>query len=295
MKAVAIGLSCIIIDRKSSYKDMENSDLTIPCIQIRHDSAVCYDLWIGARRAPQEFEEHLTGARAKAYSGTVTKSAEKNIRKGVDLLLQATPKRIIYNTVTSTYHSFQVGFWTLTISDKKIQPHKDVARNCLIPFCNWMQKRKYLYLWKAELQERGQIHYHITVDQFCAFGEVRDQWNKLQRKAGYLDGYAKEHGHFNANSVDVHSVRNLVDIEAYLIKYICKNSKDKIDGKVWGCSRSLTSKRFSTEIDSSVWSNCLQHPLKNLEFCTIVKAPGKSLLGRSDSIQYQNFVQSLKS
>lgn len=284
-----------------------DNNLTIPVFQVRHDSAIVYEYWAGARKAHFRHEEFLEKARKQSYSGQVSAGAKKNIRRAVDLLLQASPRRIIYNTVSSSYHHFQLGFWTLSVSDRKIQPDKIVMAKCMRPFCNWLQKRNIVYIWKAELQERRQIHYHITTNQFIHFGEIRKQWNKLQRKAGFLKGYAERHGHYNPNSVDVHTVVNLKDIEAYLVKYITKQQgrefchsgfpsvvvPDLIDGKVWGCSRCLTERRFETELDSSIWSEALKHKLKYLDNCTIVKAPGAKLLGRADSIKYQIFLKSI--
>lgn len=272
---------------------MRHSDLTIPMVQVRNNCAIFYELFIGSRRAPQQFEEHLALARTKAYSGIVTAAAEKNIRKAVDLLIQASPKRIIYNTVSQKYQTFQLGFWTLTISDRAIQPHREVAKKCLIPFCDWMRKKNITYIWKAELQERGQIHYHITANQFCEYYKIQKQWNKLQRKAGYLNGYAKQYGHYNANSIDVHAVHNLKDIEAYLVKYICKNSGQQIHGKVWGCSRSLTGKRFTTEVDSTIWVNALKGGITYLDYCSVAKTKGRLLLGKTDLLQYQNFLKQI--
>jgi hypothetical protein len=105
------------------------------------------------------------------------------------------------------------------------------------------------YIWKAELQKNGQIHYHITTPTFINYQEIRDKWNNLQRSAGLLDKYIEAKGHANANSTDVHSVKNIKDLSAYLIKYIAKESQntEKLGGKIWDCSKNLSAtKYFST-------------------------------------------------
>lgn len=272
------------------------SDFTIPIIQIRHDSAILYQKWEGPRKAPSDYAQHLASARNKAYSGSVTPLAEKNMRRAVDLMLQATPSRIIYNTVSHSYHPFRVGFWTLTISDRKLHPHFEVVKKCLAPFLDWLRYRKVLYLWKAELQERGQVHYHLTCNQFVPWMEAAKQWNKLQRKAGYLVEYAKEHHHYNPNSIDIHAVHNLRDIEAYLVKYITKNDPAGriLKGKVWGCSQPLMQARFSTEIDSTIHSNFYGKPRKELEFCTIVECPGARLLAGKSQADYYSYIQNIQ-
>lgn len=270
--------------------------LVIPMVQVRYTSAICYDYWTGARKAPELHLEHMEKARSKAYSGTMTSTAEKGIRKAVDLMLQANPTKIIYNTVSKTYHPFKIGFWTLTVSDKTIRPHSEVMKKCLTPFLQWMRYRKMMYIWKAELQERGQIHYHLTVNRFCEYGEIQKEWNKLQKKAGYLDYYVKQYKHYNPNSIDVHAVHNLKDIEAYLVKYIAKNDKHgrKIEGKVWGCSTTLEGQRFSTEIDNYIADSIRASDKKETDYCTIVLAPGRKLLGPTATTRYKDFTTKLK-
>lgn len=285
----------MIIAQETVYKTNDMSDLSIPILQVRHDSAICYEYWTGPRRAPKEYDEYLQAARANAYSGKVSDMVEKRVRKAIDLLLQASPSRIIWNSVSMSYHPFSIGFWTLTISDKKLHPHQEVVKKCLAPFLDWLRYKKALYIWKAELQERGQIHYHLTVNQFIPWTEAAKQWNRSQRKAGYLTDYAKEYGHYNPNSIDVHSVVNLRDIEAYLVKYIVKNDKTGriLKGKVWGCSSSLMGARFATEIDSHILNQIGKYNMKCLEYCTIVEAPGERLLSKSAYQSYYSFIQNI--
>jgi len=286
----------MIVKQEIGYNRQKMNDLSIPVLQVRHDSAICYQYWTGPRRAPNDNLQYLASARALAYSGKMTTTTEKKVRKAIDLMLQASPSRIIYNTVSKTFHPFRIGFWTLTVSDQVIRPHAEVYQKCLAPFLDWLRYRKIMYIWKAELQQRGQIHYHLTCDQFCSYLDAAKQWNKLQRKAGYLTEYAKEHKHYNANSIDIHSVVNIRDIEAYLVKYVTK--KDKlgrvINGKVWGCSSSLEGARFCTEIDASIEAKIQNTPKVETEYCTIVKCPGATLLSGQDLHNYSLFTQNLK-
>lgn len=275
---------------------MSTNNLSIPVLQVRHDSAICYSYWTGPRRAPSDFAKHLTAARSSAYSGKVSSQAEKNMRRAIDLMLQASPSKIVWNSVSYSYHPFRIGFWTLTVSDRQLHPHYEVVKKCLAPFLDWLRYRKVLYLWKAELQERGQIHYHLTCNQFVPWTEAAKQWNNLQRKAGYLDQYVKEHRHYNPNSIDIHAVYNIRDIEAYLVKYITKNDKTGriLKGKVWGCSKPLMQKRFTTEIDSTIESNIIKSPRKDTDYCSIIFVPGKTLLPKQTAINYHSFIQSIK-
>ena len=123
------------------------------------------------------------------------------------------------------------------------------------------------YVWKGELQTKRkdcqQLHYHITSDVYIDCIEMRNKWNELQRRAGYLDYYFEKFGHWNPNSTDVHATYNKKNLIGYLKKKIVRYSDKKkyqhlrskylvksemakvdqnqlsIDGKVWDCSLNL--------------------------------------------------------
>lgn len=137
------------------------------------------------------------------------------------------------------------------------------------------------YVWKAELQQRGQIHYHITCDAFVVHTAIRDKWNDLQLKSGLLDEYRSKRGHVNPNSTDIHSVKKIKNIESYLVKYMSKTGtrtkalnrwiekfgkkasegknyttlpknyfkhilNARTQGKVWDCSKNLKEAKYYT-------------------------------------------------
>lgn len=95
----------------------------------------------------------------------------------------------------------------------------------MTPFTQWLRRTKEVrcYVWKAELQQRGQPHFHIIIPDMIHYKEVRDKWNELQREAGYLDEYAKEHGHFKPNSTDTRAVTKKNSMAAYIVKELAKN------------------------------------------------------------------------
>lgn len=185
---------------------------------------------------------------APTYSGQMTDHAARRIKKTIDIFFQISPKRVIYNRVNHRFQNFQINFVTLTISDQNIIPTKEASNNLLFPFLRKLRKdEKCSYVWKGEFQKRGQPHWHLTTNTFLHMTWVRNVWNQLQQKAGYLETYAAKTGHYNPPSTEVKSVRNLERVDMYLAKYLSKNpGNGKWDGKVWGCSENLRcAKRFS--------------------------------------------------
>lgn len=185
----------------------------------------------------------------KAYDGKMTQHSQRRIMRAVDMLLQRSPTKRIFNPVINKAHDFRISFVTLTIPDKTPVPASFAHKNLLEPFLR-TSRRKFSvtdYIWKAELQERGQLHYHITWNQFVEFTRIRAEWNKLLRKHRLSDDYAKRFGHFNPNSIDVHAVWKVRNLKAYLAKYISKTEAEKarLDGKVWDCSKELKRNFFT--------------------------------------------------
>jgi hypothetical protein len=139
----------------------------------------------------------------------------------------------------------------LTFSSRKIVDYK-TAILCLEEFLKWLLRTKnaLMYVWKLELQARGQIHFHILSDAFVHWKEVREKWNYIQGKyTDILKG-------MDYNSTDIHAIYKASDVGRYISKYISKNednpetlAKMQIK-KFWGCSRNLQGqKRFTFEYD----------------------------------------------
>lgn len=266
---------------------------SIPHFQVRHNCLIYYELpCITYGRTYTKFER-------KAYSGKVTDGARKRINRAVDLLIQKSPKRIIYNSITKKRQPFTINFVTLTVSAIKIISSIDGYKNLLKPFLRKLRvkfKSKISYVWKCELQKRGQIHYHITTNRFIDLNWIKNEWNKLQRKHRYLDHYAKIYKSYNPNSTDIHAVWKVNDVASYLCKYLSKvDPTQKIKSKVWDCSNDLKIKRFSfipndkfvIKINSLVKAGKVS--MVNLDRCLIFKTKDvKALLERNELLNLKN-------
>lgn len=173
--------------------------------------------------------------------------ASKRIRNAVNwLAASALPKRVYCAADNRTY-SFRLNFITLTLPSLglPVSDHQFKSR-LLKNFLARMEYRHGLknYVWKVETQANGNIHAHLTTDCFIHWREIRDVWNDLLIKAGYMKQFASLHGHSDPNSTDVKSVRAVKDLAAYLAKYFSKSENDRrhVSGRLWSCSYSLSDK-----------------------------------------------------
>jgi len=211
-----------------------------PQLQVRNDCLLLYNL--PTVTGPKT---HIV-SRKKAYSGQVTQANTKRLRKAIDILVQQTQPKTTWNPVTKKHFPFRLNFVTLTVSDRKLIDTEFSRKNLLEPFLRKMRSMGVLsYVWKAEYQARGQIHYHLITSLFLPWQEIRSTWNNLQRKNRLLDDYAKRFKSFDPNSTDVHAISEISNLAAYLSKYLSKTNSAKIKGKVWDCSTDLKRKRFA--------------------------------------------------
>jgi hypothetical protein len=229
----------------------EKKFIIVPTVQLRYKSLLLYNkFWFDVNYSRNYSNLRYNGQKEQlTYSGSMTKGAKKRIERAVDLLLMISPQQKVLNPITNKYNKFQLTFITLTISDDtKIYDGKFCNDNLLKPFLRWLREVKKVksYLWKLELQERGQPHYHITTNEFIRFDEICNKWNLLQKELGMLNDFKSRFGHYNPNSTDIHQVYKIQDIKAYLVKYLSKADKSgkKVNCKVWDCSENLKGKKY---------------------------------------------------
>lgn len=285
--------------------------MLVELTQIRSNSILIYyqsDQILSGTFKPHQ-NSLSTLLHSNTYSGKVTKGSTKRLQKALDIFLQSTPTRRVYNPISKRYQKFRFGFMTLT-APPEIQAvdMKIVKSRMLGSYFDWLRRKEQVrnYIWKAELQKNGSLHFHITLDQFIHHSNVRNRWNELLNRHGILDRFKEEYGHCNPNSTDIHSVKKIKNIEAYLSKYLCKEdpATRKIMGKVWDCSQKLKStNRFTfhqtydqyLKLKSLVDQNRLQ--FHKTDHCIILSGSQsliRSILTKDQYLEYSNFIRTIR-
>lgn len=258
-------------DRKLAYR--ERCGLaSIPLMQVRHKSIVVYPDQTGRRcclvKRKPDFKDK------KAYSGRVTAGVRKRLTKAINLLLQVAKPSWKQNPCTGYTQYHRISFITLKIANAENVTAHEAYLNCLSRFLDWLTRTAgvKLFIWKAEFTRNKQIHYHVTCPDMVNLWDIRNKWNSYLRTAGYLDEYAAAHGHYNANSTDIHSVNDIENLSTYMIKALtetieeaeklkktrnatrtmnigaemakdCQN-EEETEGKIWGCSEVLAAAHY---------------------------------------------------
>lgn len=210
------------------------------------------------------------------HHGKISKTASKKIHKAISYLTHIVPKKRYFSPTGLNSRSFLLNFITLTLSSTQIHSDNEIKSSLLEPFLQQLRQKWHCtsYIWRAEKQKNGNIHFHIITDRFIPWNELRNVWNNIQERRGYITRYRdsmlayhkegfkvredltpewsvkaqykawKEGLHsdwFNPNSTDVHKICYLIYVASYLAKYVTKQEQSEdITGRLWGCSYNLT-------------------------------------------------------
>ncbi|MFA5386711.1 MAG: hypothetical protein WC297_03540 [Candidatus Paceibacterota bacterium] len=230
--------------------------------------------------------DHLLASDRKAH-GSVSPIARRKLARAVDYLLLLTSEKNVYSRQTGRQFAMKVAFVTLTLPSTQIHSDNEIKSSCLNQFLIELKKRFKVnrYVWRAEKQKNGNIHFHIVIDRFIPYQSLRDIWNRICEKLGYVSRYRDEmqawhKGGFRVrhdllakwdyksqlrayksgvvsdwnspNSTDIHSIRKVINLKAYIVKYMSKNEVvnretgeiDEVladqEGRIWGCSQDLS-------------------------------------------------------
>lgn len=273
----------------------------IPVCQIRHDLLVCYTLVEYPRRHQESNSQNdyklpepdtTTSTRQKQkgnqYSGEMRKGTIKRMKAAIDALISiAEPKTVKHPTKDYTF-TFKHNFITLTLpAPQRDIEDQDITNKALKPLLEYLKDHYegISYIWKAERQLNGNLHYHITTDRFIPHDILKERWNYYLRKFPFIKEFASKHGHSHPNSTDIHATHAIKNWKQYMVKYFTKGRETveeltnipwrkqkiskphnlkpgqlyqrvltreeaKIKGKTWDCSLHLKqAKRANVHID----------------------------------------------
>jgi len=275
-------------------------------------SSVDYSAFMSDSDKLEAMQKFLSSKRNA--QGKLSDNAKRKIIRAIDYLLFISQPKKVINPASGKKFTFKVNFITLTLSSAQIHDDKTITNTCLNQFLTEIRQvyHSKFYTYRAEKQKNGNIHYHILTDVFIPFTDVRDRWNRIQNKLGYVDRYTNnmrewhkngfryrpelsKHWSYDQqfkaykqgiksnfrrpNSTDIHSLKNIRNVRAYLIKYLTKHEERQtiapgvnaenllVAGRIWSCSQALSKiKGFRADVDSFI-----AELLTRLKRCSAVK------------------------
>ncbi|WP_406631036.1 hypothetical protein RAN97_03735 [Ornithobacterium rhinotracheale] len=222
--------------------------------------------------------------------GTLSDTQVRNIKKYA----------ILFADATKSNKDKYLSFVTLTLPSAQIH-HDRVLRKILAKYLDHLKKVYGLknYLWKAETQKNGNIHFHVLIDTQIPRGDIQRIWNQYINKYGYVDRYsekmnrltAKEYmakysknyksekdcilayqrnkkmGWSNPPSTKIETPKSKRNIVAYVVKYLLKQEENKrpVIGAVWGASNKVKKLNY-LNFEVSSYLEELNHLRSKLEY-----------------------------
>ena len=186
------------------------------------------------------------------HQGKISKKANRRIVRAIDWMLFKAKPKLVYPHKRNSKLKFKVNFITLTLSSEQAHSDLKIKKECLQPFLDYSRKVWGVkdYLWRAEAQKNGNIHFHIVTDRYIPWSEIRNVWNRHQERLGYVSKFNEKYPGRTPNSTDVHSVNKVKNLALYLAKYCAKESKYRaINGKNWGLSYGLSRMKSAVEME----------------------------------------------
>jgi hypothetical protein len=202
--------------------------------------------------------------------GTLSRKAITRMTNAMDFMVMISPFKKVYSIKEQKTFYFRIAFITLTLSSPQRHTDNWIKAHMLSPFLKWMERSHnvYSYIWKAETQKNGNIHFHIAINKFIHHKAIRKKWNSLQQQHGYTSPGNWQDPISDPPSTEIKAVKKLTAVTNYMLKYFTKNEKDKrpVQGRIWGASYNLLDnaiifERFDEEYD------LLRPTLQNPDAC----------------------------
>ena len=209
----------------------------------------------------------------KRPRSVISEKAGRNIRKYIDFIDSTSETKHLYCKEDKHFYTYRLSFLTLTLSASQLTPFgqdlfSNICKNkyCLSGFNSVKKAFRYtdtqikhdlinqfitelrdryyvkVYMWKAETQENGNIHFHFILNEFIWYRYMLNIWNRIQNKYGFVDEFSKKFGHRNPNSIDIHSIRSIRNTKKYFTKYLMKSNEHRrpVVGKIWAVSANVS-------------------------------------------------------
>jgi hypothetical protein len=218
--------------------------------------------------------------------------------RAVDTMAFQTRWKTTWCRIEKKSVKYRLGFITLTLPSGQVHDDNTIKRVCLNDFLTKIRNNHDCkkFIWKSEPQKNGNIHFHITIDKYIHYTLIRKYWLASVEKLGYVTAFAAKFGHYYPPATEIHSVRKIKNVAAYLGKYLTKESPvRKMQGRIWSLSYELSRFKFPTyTIDENLYwaideaTKKVKGFWKQFDFCEILQMKLDQLLNLITPDERQN-------
>jgi hypothetical protein len=209
-----------------------------PMLSVHHDELYLYGRQEWIHDKPCKSKASLDNLKENSNRRVLSDKAKRKAKRAIKYLLFSAHEKTVYNPKFDSSFKFKVGFITLTLPSEQVHTDQEIKEIVLNHFLVEARKKWNVskYVWKAERQKNGNIHFHVLTDRFVPYQDLRDTWNRIINKLGYVDRFQQKHGKRKPNTTDVHSLYKVKNISSYVTKYMMKrdfNSREKVSAQLF--------------------------------------------------------------
>lgn len=243
------------------------------CASISPHQIVTYAVPVGGYNRRHKNINSLRNLQTNSTTAVVSHSSRSRIIKYINWIIAQAQTKKVWDRDNERFVNFKVNFITLTLPHQQVHSDEEIKAKCLN---QWLieLRHKFVgvhYFWRAEKQGNGNIHFHIITDVYYHHVDLRNDWNRIINKLGYVDSYTHDYsgitlqsymaklsvydkrtmeqkrkawqrgvveGWLRPNTTDVHATKNIANLAGYVAKYCAKDEKEKlVSGKRYGCDQ----------------------------------------------------------
>lgn len=212
-------------------------------VRFQADTMIIFRESVRSAKRKNVSENSLSNLTRQKFNGVLSKKSRQRIVNLCDSWLGSIELLNNQKENEGLGKKRNMNMLTLTLPSQQIHDDREIKRKLLMPFLSKLTKENesFNYLWKAETQGNGNIHFHMLLDIYIDKDYVKALWNHVINYLGYIDRFEEKHGHRKPETTRIESVLNKDSGIRYVAKYIMKDeSSRKVDGRIWGCSTALS-------------------------------------------------------
>ena len=121
-------------------------------------------------------------------------------------------------------HGIYLAFATLTLPVKQFHTDNQLKQDLLNPFIKRLKNDFGVinYVWKAEPQKNGNIHFHLLIDRYIDHRLLLSYWDYSLEFLGYITAYAEQTGSLFPPASHIMRVPKDGSVAEYIAKYLSK-------------------------------------------------------------------------
>ena len=138
----------------------------------------------------------------------ISYSSRKDIIKKISWMNYIANTKL-YTTANNQTFAFKLSMITLTLPSQQQHTDKEIVKNSLNNFLTLMRSYYGMnnYLWRAETQANGNIHFHLITDADINYYVLLYAWNKCIDKLNYVKNYSKKFNSLSKSEYIIYRIK----------------------------------------------------------------------------------------